>query len=579
MKKKFILHTSLALFLSGAVFAQDTTQTQQFPTPQSTTQGSDQNAGTQDVEPMEKTPLFKVTVVERTARAVNYQHRGGATKIDFKGTELLPNANGEAKVESKQGYMEIEVEFDDISRPASSFGPEYLTYVLWAISPEGRAQNLGELLLNGNRSKLNVTTQLQAFALLVTAEPYFAVRTPSNLVVMENVIRPDTAGMVKTVDAKYELLERGEYADELVRANLQPLVQGERKVPLELLEARNALRIAQWAQANRYAQESYTRANQLLEQAQRAQDQNADANRQAVIRLAREAAQTAEDARLLSLQRREEERIATERREAQEREAAARAQAERQRQAAEMAQQNAQLAQQNAQLEAQQRQQAEQERQNAEQARQQAEQARQQAEAAAQQAAQERAAAEAARQAALQQQQQLAAQAQQAQLQAQRAEQEKEQIRARLRDQLNQVLQTRDTARGLIVNMSDVLFDTGKATLRPGAREKLARVAGILLAYPDLRLSLGGHTDSTGSLSLNQRLSQQRAAAVREYLVTQGIKSNAIVEVEGYGPSQPVASNATPTGRQQNRRVEILVAGDAIGTRIAPGGADVSAQQ
>lgn len=550
----------VVLLLAIAAAAQDTSQTQSSPP---VGQSTGQPSSAQDkVEPMDKTPLYHVTVVERTARAVNYQHRGGATKINFRGTDLLPKANGEAKVESKQGYMEVEVEFDDIDKPASSFGPEYLTYVLWAISPQGRAENLGEVILNGNRSKLNVTTQMQAFALIVTAEPYFAVRTPSNLVVMENVIRSDTKGNAEIVNAKYELLERGEYADEMDRARLAPLVQGERKVPLELLEARNAVRIADWAQANQYAQDTYKRANDLLAQAQRAQDQKAD--KKTVIRFAREAVQTAEDARILSLRRREQERIANERRDAEQREAAARAQAEQQRQAAELSQQNAQLAQRNAQLEAEQRQQAE--------------EARQQAEAATQRAVQERAAADAARQAAVQQQQQLATQTQQAQLQAQRAEQEKEQLRARLRNQLNQVLQTRDTARGLIVNMSDVLFDTGKATLRPGAREKLAKIAGILIAYPDLRLTLEGHTDSTGPLSLNERLSQERAATVRDYLVKQGIGPNSIVGVEGLGPSQPVASNATPTGRQQNRRVEIVVAGDVIGTHIAPGG-DVSAQQ
>jgi outer membrane protein OmpA-like peptidoglycan-associated protein len=569
MDSHLILSSCLALALAYPALAQDPAQS----TPALNDRQS-QNSDPNRVEPMEKTPLYHVTVVERSAKAVNYQHRGGATKINFKGTDLMPQANGEAKVESKQGYIEIETEFDELNKPASSFGPEYMTYVMWAISPQGRAENLGEVILNGNRSKLDVTTQMQAFALIVTAEPYFAVRTPSNLVVMENVIRSDTKGMPEVVDAKYELLERGEYQDDIRKANLQPLVQGDRKVPLELLEARNAARIAQWSKANQYAQDSFIRAQNLLEQAQKAQDQNAGANKQAVVRLAREAVQTFDDARTLSLRRREEERVATERREAEQREAAARAQAEQQQQLAQQAQQNAQLAQQNAQLEAQQRQQAEQERLAAE-------QARQQAEAATQQAQLERQQADAARQAAIQQQQQLAAQTQQAQLQAQQANQEKEQLRARLRDQLNQVLQTRDTAKGLIVNMSDVLFDTGKATLRAGAREKLAKVAGILIAYPDLRLSLGGHTDSTGTLSFNQQLSQQRAAAVRDYLVSQGLKSTEIVAVDGFGPSQPVASNATPAGRQQNRRVEIVVAGDAIGNNVAPGASNgaVSAQQ
>ena len=147
-------------------------------------------------------PVFRVTVVGRTTPAINYRHRGGATTIDFRGTPLLPKSRGEAKVESKQGYIEIEVEFDNLV-PATKFGPEYLTYVMWAITPEGRATNLGEVLLNEDKSKLNVTTELQAFGLVVTAEPYFAVSQPSDVVVMENVIRPDTRGTVEQIDAKY----------------------------------------------------------------------------------------------------------------------------------------------------------------------------------------------------------------------------------------------------------------------------------------------------------------------------------------------------------------------------------------
>ncbi|HSA62757.1 MAG TPA: hypothetical protein VLE03_11025, partial [Nitrospiraceae bacterium] len=154
-------------------------------------------------------PIYRVTVVERTTKAVNYHHRGGATKIDFQGTPLLPQARGEAKVESKQGYIEIEVEFAELNKPATTFGPEYLTYVLWAITPEGRTSNLGEVLLNGTKSKLNVTTDLQSFGMIMTAEPYFAVTQPSDVVVMENIIRKDTRGAIEEVDAKYELLQRG----------------------------------------------------------------------------------------------------------------------------------------------------------------------------------------------------------------------------------------------------------------------------------------------------------------------------------------------------------------------------------
>src|SRR4051812_18612445 len=156
------------------------------------------------------TPVYRVSVTERTAKAISYQHRSGATKIDFKGTALMPNAHGQAKVESKQGYIEIEVEFRNLPQ-ADQFGAEYLTYVLWAITPEGRTSNLGEILRNGTSGKLDVTTELQSFGLVVTAEPYFAVSRPSDVVVMENQVRSDTVGKIELIDAKYELLQRGQY--------------------------------------------------------------------------------------------------------------------------------------------------------------------------------------------------------------------------------------------------------------------------------------------------------------------------------------------------------------------------------
>jgi outer membrane protein OmpA-like peptidoglycan-associated protein len=577
MKSHLILSACLALAITYPALAQDATQNSTAAATNAQTQSPDQTR----VEPMDKTPLYHVTVVGRTAKAVSFQHRSGDTKLDFRGTTLAPKANGTATVNSKQGRIQVTADLRGLDKnPQTTYGPEYLTYVLWAITPDGRPENLGEILVNDDgNSKETLTTGLQAFALIVTAEPYFAVTQPSDVVVMENQPRYETKGKEEDVNVKYNVIQRDNYLSDVNKANIQPLFTGERTIPLELLEARNAIRIAGWAQANNYASDTYAKAQQLLNQAQAYQDRNA--GKKPVIMTAREAVQTAEDARVMALRRREQERVTAERKALQDREAAARAQAEQQQQLAQQAQQNAQLAQQNAQLEAQQRQQAEQERLAAD-------QARQQAEAATQQAQQERQQADAARQAAIQQQQQLAAQtqqaqqqAQQAQQQAQQAQQEREQLRARLRDQLNQVLQTRDTARGLIVNMSDVLFDTGKATLRVGAREKLAKVAGILLAYPDLRLSLGGHTDSTGSLSFNQQLSQQRAAAVRDYLISQGLKPTEIVAVDGFGPSQPVASNATPAGRQQNRRVEIVVAGDAIGNNVAPAATNgaVSAQQ
>lgn len=523
-------------------------------------------------------PIFRVNVVERTTRAVNYRHRSGATKIDFRGTTLLPRANGEAKVESKQGYIEIEVEFDELEH-ASKFGPEYLTYVMWAITPEGRATNLGEVLLNGNRSKLNVTTELQSFSLLVTAEPYFAVTTPSDVVVIENVIRPDTLGKVEMVDAKFELLPRGQYT-RIAGANYTAPVSHQ-YTPLELLEARNAIQIARVNQADKYASDTFAKAEKFLQQAE---DYHARKQKKPTASVAREAVQTAEDARMIALRRMEEERLALERQQSAEREAQARAAAD------ESARQKA-LAEEQQRLETQRRQLAEQERQAAE-------RARADAERATQEAVRQQAQAESARQAALAQQQQAQAESERIRQEAERARQtaladaerarqeaerarqqvqeadrlrqnaetERAQLRQQLQQQLNMVLETRDSARGLIVNMSDVLFDFGKYTLRPAAREKLAKITGIVLAHPGLRLDIEGHTDSVGSDEFNQKLSEQRAQAVRDYLTQQGIQTGNIT-ARGFGESQPVASNNTDAGRQQNRRVELVVSGDVIGTR------------
>ncbi len=499
-------------------------------------------------------PVFSVTVVSRTAKAVNYRHRGGATKIDMQGTALLPESRAEAKVESKQGYIEIEIEFDDL-KPATQYGPEYLTYVLWAITPEGRATNLGEVLLNGTESKLNVTTELQAFGLVLTAEPYFAVSQPSDVVVMENVVRDDTKGQVEIIEAKYELLKRGTYIMD-ASAPVTTRVT-DKNVPLELYEAQNAVELARFAGADRYAAETYQKAVDSLQRAEGYQSRKA--GKKPVIMMAREAVQTAEDSRLIAIQRQEEERLAQERQAAADREAAAKAQADEQ----------ARLRRQ-AELEAERR---SREKAEAEAARLAAERARAEADLAAQRSQRETAEAEAARAAALRQQEAAQLEAQRAQLAAdeanrlrEQAERERAELRDRLQQQLNLVLETRESARGLIVNMSDVLFDLNQATLKPGAREKLAKVSGILTAYPGLQIEIEGHTDSTGTDEYNQQLSERRAQAVQSYLIEQGIAGKDILAVRGLGESTPVATNDTSAGRQQNRRVELIVSGDPIGS-------------
>jgi outer membrane protein OmpA-like peptidoglycan-associated protein len=526
------------------------------------------------------TKLRGTALVTRTTHAVNYRHRGKSTKVDFKGTSLLPQSGGNAEVKSKQGAIHIEAEFNGL-QPAGRFGPEYLTYVLWAISPEGRPANLGEILLNhGGSSKLDVTSNLQTFALIVTAEPYFAVTQPSDVVVMENEVRSDTRGNVEEVDAKYELLQRGIYESNINPADLQPM-KSDSKTPLELYQARNAVRIAKWTGAEQYAADTLKKSQINLQKAEAFQA--GDGNRKSEISLAREAVQTAEDARVITVKKIDEERLSNERQASANSVARSRDRADdvtRQKELLqfETAQAKSEMAENQARNARDQRDFAAAEarsRMQVDDANRQKEQAQTDAAKAQSETAQAKSdmtASEAASATVLAAAQADTSQARSAaqfsEQKAQAADTEKAAMRARLETQLNMILQTHDSARGLIVNMSDVLFDAGKYTLMPGAREKLAKVAGILLAYPSLNIAVGGYTDNVGNSQLNQRLSEQRAAAVRDYLVKDGV-AGASVTAMGYGDSKPVASNNSAAGRQANRRVELVVSGEAIGHQAA----------
>ncbi|MGA3327941.1 MAG: OmpA family protein [Terriglobia bacterium] len=492
-------------------------------------------------------PIYRLTVVARTTQAINYRHRSGATRIDFQGTSLLPEARGNAEVASKQGAIRIESEFQGLA-PAGRFGPEYLTYVLWAISPEGRPVNLGEVLFGQDgKSQLNVTSNLQAFGLIVTAEPYFAVTQPSDVVVMENEVRADTKGQFEEVEAKYELLKRGQYELNVDAAELHPITM-DSQAPLELYEARNAVRIAKWTGAKQYAVDSLNKAEVSLQSAEDYQARRG--NKKSEITAAREAVQTAEDARIITVKKIDEERQASDLQASADAEAQSKAQAEeatRQKKQAEneAAEANAKTAENQVASDA-----------AAAKAQADAAQARAASDAALATSQAETEAAKA----------KARADAEQAQLAGQQAENDKANLRARLSQQLNSVLQTRDSARGLIVNMSDVLFDTAKYTLKPGAREKLSKVAGILLAYPGLNIEVDGHTDNVGGDEYNQNLSEQRAGSVRDYLVAQGVTTNSVT-AKGFGKTQPVGTNDTAEGRQINRRVELVVSGQAIGAQ------------
>jgi outer membrane protein OmpA-like peptidoglycan-associated protein len=547
---------------SSAQSSQDVDQANQN---QANQNQANQNANEQGNQG--QVPTYRVTVVERSTEAVDYRDRGGTTQVDFKGTTLAPRVTGNAKVTGHTGRLAIDANLRGLPTPRS-FGPEYLTYVLWAITPEGRAVNLGEVIPNDDgNSRVQVTSGLQVFGLIVTAEPYFAVSRPGNLVVAENIVRNDTAGGIHPITAKFDLIEKGQYTQQLTPDQL-PATTADKKIPLQLLEAENAIAIASAAGADTYAVDTLGKAKAFL-----AQGQDYYRRKQGITPIgavARAATQSAEDARLLTLTKKQQEAAAAERQRAQDRIQAAQTQAEQQSARAAAAQEDARQ-------QTEQRALADQERQAAEQAKLEADQAKQEAQQAAAQAAQDRAAAQQQLQAAQQQQQVLSAQTEQARLQAQQADQarmqavqQSEQQRQRLLTQLNQVLQTRDTARGLIVNMSDVLFDLNKATLRPGAKLRLAKVAGIILAYPDLRLEIDGFTDNTGTPQYNQALSEKRAAAVQDFLVSQGVTSGN-VNIKGFGQQNPVATNATAAGRQMNRRVELVVSGTAIGRSITPG--------
>jgi len=535
--KKAVLFVIFAVLLSSSVWAQDNSAAPMSPAtpPPEQTPANNQDAAPRQMNQnaAQDMPVFRVNVFARTTKAVNYRHRGGSTMVDFRGTDLMPSVGGHAKVDGKAGRLAINVELTHLP-PASSLGGQYLTYVLWAITPEGRAVNLGEVLPSeGGKDKIDVTTDLQAFGLIVTAEPYYSVVRPSNKVVAENILRQETKGFEEPIDAKFDVLEGSQYTID-VPAEQLPASQADHNAPLDLLEARNAVAIAKAAGAKQYAPDSLAKAEDML---QRAEDYlQRKQGRTPIGTAARGASQMAEDARVLTLRRKEQERLEAERRAQQEAKAKAEADAEASRQRALQAQ-----------------------AQSDEDARRRAD-----AEAAQATAQQQQAASLAAQQQAQTEADAARRAAEDSERGRQQAEQQKEAMRARLLAQLNQVLQTKDTARGLIVSMPDVLFDFNKYTLKPEARERLARISGIVLAYPDLHLNIEGYTDSIGTDQYNQTLSEKRAATVRDYLVTSGVSINNVV-AQGFGKAEPVADNRTAAGRKLNRRVDMVVSGDVIG--------------
>lgn len=521
-----VLPCALAICLAGPLLPAQTPSNIASPSPQ---------AASKEGGP----PVYQVTVVQRTVKAVNYAYRSEPTEIDFHGTVLLPDAKGHAWVQSKQGRTEIDASLERM-QTSQRFGREYLTYVLWAISPEGRPHNLGEVLLGGSdKGHLRVTTELQAFALIVTAEPYAAVRTPSDVVVLENQIRPDTVGRIETVDAKYELLPRGQYtlrvSDDWKAqlANTPKVSSSEYEAILELYQAQSAVGLAGAAGAQQFAPDTYAKAQQLLASAQALRDKKGDNRR--IVEYAREAAQTAEDARVIAQQRDQQQQLQAATARATEAEAQARA---------EIA--GAQLAKQQAELATQQAEQA------AQQSRADAESAQQAAEAERQARAEADAAAA---------RQQAAPQAQ-ARIQTPRAENpppadaKTTAMRIKVFEELNSVTPVRDTPRGLVVTIPDSDFN-GQSLRSP---EGLARIAALVARYPGLQISCEGHMSAAHS----EAPSRQRAEAVRSALVASGAPA-ARISVAGYGNTRPLGPEAAADGRAQNSRVEVVIYGDPIG--------------
>jgi flagellar motor protein MotB len=486
-------------------------------------------------------PIYRVTVVERTMKAINYQYRNGPTNIDFRGTVLLPKAKGEAVVESRQGRTEIDASFQNLTTP-QAFGREYMTYVLWAITPEGRPRAIAEIVPNSsNKASVRVTTDLQAFGLMITAEPYSAVHQPSDVVVAENAIREDTVGKIEQIDAKYELMPRGHYTWQVSDAlnaelaNAPKVSMRKYEALVELYQAQNAVAIARNAHADQYASDTFGKAQQLLTEAEQLNaNKSVDSHR--VVESAHEAAQTAEDARLIAERRFQESRLA-----------AANAQVV----AAQQAKAQAEAAAQQARIEAD------------------AAQARAADESAARQRAEGEAAAAGERLARVQAEAASLVQAAQAQAAAasaavvvrdrqQAQDTGRADLRSRLIEQLNGVLTTRDTGRGLVVIVSESAFSG--SLLRPACSGQLARVSQMVAVHPGLRIQVEGYTD----LPNTEGVASQRAQMVRDALVAGGL-SPGIIEARGLGTERPVTSNATAAGRAENRRVEIVISGDPIG--------------
>ncbi len=470
-------------------------------------------------------PTAQVVPIRHTVLAVEYPENNG-TEVDMIGTTLAPRARGEAEVKRKEGRTRIKLKMKDLGHP-QALGGYYTTFILWAIAPEGQADNLAELQIK-NEFDVEVTTAFQTFGLLITAEPHSAVKSPSPVVVAENALQKDTEGRIKVSRIDYRGNDAIVY---LVSSTDAPALSADYSTPLVILGARNSVEIARRAGASQYAEDELRQAEIKLA----ALEQLWPGERKDLEKytgMAHDVMRLGEQARELTVERIAASRLDAERQEA--------------RSTIEAAQTEADLARDEA---AQARQEADQYREAVEKAEKEIALAHERVDQAQTEADRAKANEELAR-----------TEAERARIEAEHAKQDKAELEQRLYVSLSEILETRREARGLIVSLSDVLFDFNKASLKPGAREKLSKLAGILIAYPgNYHIEIEGHTDSIGTPEYNRKLSEDRADSVRYYLTQTGIAADRITGTRGLGEMQPVATNDTPEGRQMNRRVEIII--------------------
>jgi outer membrane protein OmpA-like peptidoglycan-associated protein len=477
--------------------------------------------------------------ITRKTLAVRYTENR-KTSVNITGTPVAPRITGKGEVEYKRNDARIKLKVENLENP-QSYGPFYTTYVVWAVTPEGQTENLIELP-SGYKVEVETKSAAQTFGFIITAEPHSAVRMPSQKVVAETTLRKNVMSPPQTTEAEYRM-DKGDLYE--VSSSDSIVLQPDYTTPRLVLGARRSLDIARRAGAKEYAAAEYQQAQSMLQTLEQTWPRNLK-NETKFSGLARDVQRLGQVARDKAIETEYQARIENERQarlrsleEARARAEAAQAEAERVKLEADRARAEAERAKVEAELA---------ERKAAEE-RARREQSTREAEAARAKADSDRLAAQQAQQA-----------AQQALKLAEDAKRERDAALQRLYVSLQDILETKRETRGFIVNIGDVLFDTGKATLKSAAREKLSKLAGILLAYPGtLTLEIEGHTDSTGSDDLNNKLSLNRAESVRDYLVQASIKQERIKSVQGFGKSKPIASNDSAAGRQMNRRVEVVI--------------------